>query len=266
MNNSKLIKTYSLYGPAPLQHMILQGRQRYSITVQTMDKKAFDRGLILAQTGTTIPNSDDITYEELLTLVIPKASRMLIEALRMKVYVKPYLLARPEVQNEVQSLVDQGQRVHAHKIETEHKQIGVRPWNSLQIDRQFRAFGRLWMYAVSTHGDVKRILFDEMKKLRYHRNDTFAHGFSITDLEGRGSPHYLKLSEQGWKKCKDRLQHIPYIIDGKGIILCTPHHPEKQAGSGDKTFDDRSWVLRVEEMTIAGENKTAAKSVVERLH
>ena len=67
-------------GPAPLQHTILSGTQKTGVTLQTLDDKSFDHGIILAQTPDpflSVPNWEHCTYNELLETISPKAANLL---------------------------------------------------------------------------------------------------------------------------------------------------------------------------------------------
>ncbi|KAH6655610.1 formyl transferase [Truncatella angustata] len=78
-------------GPAPLHHTLLAGRRTTGVTLQTLDDKTFDAGVILAQTplddAYQVPQT--YTVPELQAALTPLATHMLVQSLREGRHVHP---------------------------------------------------------------------------------------------------------------------------------------------------------------------------------
>ncbi|KAI1327203.1 Formyltransferase [Xylariaceae sp. FL0255] len=87
-----------LRGPAPLHHALLRGDKMTGVSLQTLDSKAFDHGIILAQTPKDESHEDALripdnctTVPQLLDIVTPVAARMLVQGLRDGLHVRPHV-------------------------------------------------------------------------------------------------------------------------------------------------------------------------------
>ena len=160
----------SFCGPAPLHHTLLVGRTRTGITLQTLDLKRFDQGVIIDQTpapGFDIPNPESCTVPQLLEIVAPKGAQMLVDGIRNGLFVPPTRQAG------WRSPDDQDALVHAAKIKPEDRHISWTSWDWLEISRRSRVIGPLWNMALvaqrSTDGTVsfqkKRIIFSEIEEV-----------------------------------------------------------------------------------------------------
>lgn len=159
---------YSLRGPAPLHHTLLSGHTRTGVTLQTLDSKHFDHGVILDQTpfpGFEIPNPHTCTVPELLKLVTPKAAQMLVNGIRNAIFVPPVKDASWRSSKGEQKLV------HATKIAPEDRHINWKNWTSTEIFKRNRLLGPLWSMASARKQDrncppvMKRIIFTELEEV-----------------------------------------------------------------------------------------------------
>ena len=129
-------------GSAPLHHTLLTGCARTGVSLQTLHDKHFDHGIILAQTrlpGFQIPNHDETTVPELLSLMAPKGADMLVQGIRERLYVSPL--------KEVQQQMENGNALltrPAPKIVPEDRHIDWGSWTSETILRKQRILGPLW--------------------------------------------------------------------------------------------------------------------------
>ena len=136
-------------GPAPLHHTLLDGVQTTGVTLQTLDDKEFDRGVILSRellmwNGLKrIPK--DCTVQQLQDAAAPVGARLLVEGLRSGLHVPPY----EDVTDDPAAPYVPAEPRHAPKITKYDRQIGVgRHTGSLAL-RQ-RVIGPLWF-------DAKRV-------------------------------------------------------------------------------------------------------------
>jgi methionyl-tRNA formyltransferase len=148
----------SFRGPAPLQHTLIARHSKTGVTLQTLDEKSFDHGIILAQTpspGHTIPRKESCTYNDLLRFIKPKAAEMLVSGLRRRAFVPP--------------LVDVGEYdvkdpKNAPKITKEDMRIKLRHWpNADAVYARHRALGRLWSTVQFGGSIVKRVIFEDFE-------------------------------------------------------------------------------------------------------
>lgn len=141
-------------GPAPLHHVLLAGRTRTGVTLQTLHPDRFDHGIILAQTprpGFEIPEPETCTVDELRAFVAPIGADMLIDGIRQQVFVPP--------------LTDVGwyqgrdgdkSFIPAPMITPVDRHVAWRLWTADAILRRHRVIGRLWNYATVMPGKEKR--------------------------------------------------------------------------------------------------------------
>ncbi|KAI1762195.1 Formyltransferase [Hypoxylon sp. FL1150] len=150
-----------LRGPAPLQHALLAGRASTSVSLQTLDPEAFDRGLVLARSE-PIGIPEDATFESLRDDVAPRAAGLLVGGLRRGVHVPP--LRQEEVVVDPEETEEETQQQHAPKI-TKQDRL-VRPervrGDARDLWRRFRALGPLWFYSRDRRGARRRVIVEEM--------------------------------------------------------------------------------------------------------
>ena len=120
------------------------------VSLQTLDPHKFDHGAILSQEGFPIPQSQTIKYQGLLDLVTPKAASLLAKGIRDRVFISP----EP----------DQGLKL-AHKVKPIDRFIDFEEGLSINVERKFRALGRLWCYTRTwwSGKNKKRTMFEDFE-------------------------------------------------------------------------------------------------------
>ncbi|PGH04082.1 hypothetical protein AJ79_07182 [Helicocarpus griseus UAMH5409] len=168
-------------GSAPLHHTLLAGETRTGVTLQTLDTKEFDHGIILDQTpppGFNIPDPDTCDVPRLLELVSGKSAQMLAEAIRNRLFVPPLKSVGWRKEDDGASLR------HARKIKPEDRHINWSSWATDEIIRRQRILGPLWNNAVvqssspSGASEKKRVIFTNMSIA-----DTVPDGFDSNQME-----------------------------------------------------------------------------------
>ncbi|PLB41765.1 methionyl-tRNA formyltransferase [Aspergillus candidus] len=152
-------------GPAPLHHTLLAGRRTTGVTLQTLDVKHFDHGVILSQTPPLpIPNPDSCTVPELLDLVTPTGANLLVEGIQKGLFVPPL--------EDVGPTRDDASLIHAAKITPEDRHVDWANWTALEISRRTRVLGPLWSNALAadTSGKTptfrpRRVIFTEIEEV-----------------------------------------------------------------------------------------------------
>ncbi|KAI3318043.1 Formyltransferase [Xylariaceae sp. AK1471] len=169
-----------LRGPAPLQHALLSGRRLTGVSLQTLDHKAFDHGIVLAQTPADPEHKDALrilpdctTVPELQALVTPVAAQMLVRALHDGLHVPPL-----ENKGWTPDAHHGAALLHAPKITKQDRQVtlsmllacdqessnpsqGVRS----MLGRRQAAIGPLWFWSRDRQGTKKRIIIEELKEM-----------------------------------------------------------------------------------------------------
>jgi len=235
-------------GPAPLHHTILQGRTHTGVTLQTLDQKSFDHGIILAQTphpGLEIPNSDRVTYSKLLEFITPKAADLLVQGIRNQVFMPPV--------QEVKSgkAVEDQELIHATKISPKERQINAKNGISVDIEKRYRALGRLWGNVLTPNG-AKRFTFEDFEIVSLQER---AQGLTTqTSSDVSAENIHGRLVDRNWTASfvgEDSEELWTGMDDGKGIII--------------KTVEGKG--LRVKEITVEGQSrKPAGEAMRKALH
>ncbi|EXJ77716.1 hypothetical protein A1O3_09945 [Capronia epimyces CBS 606.96] len=146
-----------LRGAAPIQWTIVHGRRTTGVSLQTLHPRKFDEGVVLDQTpspGLSIPNPDTINVTELTHLLAPVGAKMLVEALRNRLYIPPY--------TSVQAHSEPPMHVsYAPKITPHMCAIDFNALTATEILRRGRAFKPLYALAKrpSEPGRLSRIKF-----------------------------------------------------------------------------------------------------------
>ncbi|KAI2623804.1 formyl transferase [Xylaria nigripes] len=172
-----------LRGPAPLQYALLTGRTLTGVSLQTLHEKAFDHGVVLAQTPSDpqdgnalhIPASTT-TVAALQALVTPAATDLLIQGLRKSLHVPPH-----EEQGWRPGPESLSRLTHAPKITTQDKKLTLSllrtvdaessiPTPSAQTNhgtlrRRQDAIGPLWFHTRTKEGKAKRIIIQDLKEI-----------------------------------------------------------------------------------------------------
>ena len=139
-------KSYSLRGPAPLQHALLQGREHTGITLQTLHPEHFDLGEIVAQRQFQIQRPNKCTLHDL----YDQASTVAAQALVESIVSGSYLDHTP------QPSISDANVTHARKLTPEVAHVDWETWPIDRVLRTGRVFGHVWCYFDSKkHGEVR---------------------------------------------------------------------------------------------------------------
>ncbi|KAK9791271.1 putative methionyl-tRNA formyltransferase [Seiridium cardinale] len=164
-------------GAAPLHHTLLASREATGVTLQTLDDKTFDAGVILAQTSLDaayqIPAG--CTPPELQSALTPLATEMLVRSLREGRHVPPYRAVgwqaesgsasgRSDENIATKLLLDASAK--APKITPLMRQL-VPPntnattyWTAHAAVHRQHIVGPLWFMARGRDGRVKRVIVE----------------------------------------------------------------------------------------------------------
>ncbi|KAG6051831.1 hypothetical protein E4U39_006918 [Claviceps sp. Clav50 group G5] len=149
-----------LHGAAPLHHALLRGETHTGVSLQTLDDKAFDRGIILAQTPSPgIPISPDDNLYSLKNKTAAHGAEMLIQGLRDGLHIPPYR----DVGWKAAQLKEQGIEKPQHARKTTKDDLMIQPdWTAEDFCRRYRTFGKVWVTAVycKSHHSNRIILLD----------------------------------------------------------------------------------------------------------
>ncbi|KAN0108393.1 Formyltransferase [Hyaloscypha variabilis] len=242
-------------GPAPLQHTILSGTKKTGVTLQTLDDKSFDHGIILDQTPPpflSMPGGEHCTYHELLNFVTPKAASMLVRGLQDRLFVPPLLDVG------LSSLGDDSENPtgsinkYATKITPEDRKINFVEWEGDRIYRHYRALGRLWTDVWVDAKTTKRLVFEDISLVDKPAVSSAEH------WEGRNPrPSVVKREDGGQSaaplfivasKIADTWYPMFYVVDGNAVV-----------------FDTKNGAVRVGSITVEGQSKKAASKALNSL-
>ncbi|KAG6068706.1 hypothetical protein E4U32_008027 [Claviceps aff. humidiphila group G2b] len=151
-----------LHGAAPLHHAILRGDTHTGVTLQTLDDKAFDRGIILTQTPSPgIPISDDDFLYSLRRKMAAHGAEMLIQGLRDGLHIPPYR----DVGWKAAQLKEQGIEKPQHARKTIKVDSMIQPdWTAEDFWQRYRTFGNVWANAVYCRSHhVNRIILEDVE-------------------------------------------------------------------------------------------------------
>ncbi|KHJ35412.1 putative methionyl-trna formyltransferase [Erysiphe necator] len=143
-------------GAAPIERTLMTGYGFTGVTLQTLDYKKFDHGIVIAQTKPWLKVPDLCTYARLLDIVTPIAANMLVESLNQRLFVPP-LKNMGWVPQANEKLF------YANKITPEDKKM---PWRSKNVTdgivRTYNALGCLWSNVYVNHQSQKRLKFNHI--------------------------------------------------------------------------------------------------------
>lgn len=129
-------------GAAPLHWTLLAGDTHTGVTVQTLDPKRFDHGVILAQTKSPgIPIPPISSHEDLLDLVKPESAQLLVDVVKNRLFenVREKAVTSPN-----ESMIQDSHLRRAPKVKPEHRRIDWNRWSAQDLLRRQRVLGRLW--------------------------------------------------------------------------------------------------------------------------
>ncbi|KAF3008080.1 Methionyl-tRNA formyltransferase [Neopestalotiopsis sp. 37M] len=178
-------------GAAPLHHALLAGRAATGVTLQTLDDRAFDAGVVLAQTpleDAYAIGESCTTVAELQAGLTPLATEMLVSSLREGRHVPPHRAVDWQTQQQQQQRVGSSADSNsgapsrlplpdatamAPKITSQMRQLVPPPpaegeasstprvWTARQTVLRQRIIGPLWFRAQERQGKVKRVIVDD---------------------------------------------------------------------------------------------------------
>lgn len=156
---------YSLRGPAPIHHAMMRNEKYTGVSLQTLDPKAFDHGVVLAQTpspGLPIPAAG-ATLQHLTASLAKIGAEMLVQGLRKGVHVPPYTNA-----GWMAGQLKGEELVHAPKVSKGESQINWPEWDSTDVARFLNIFSTVWTHARNDKGKFKRVLFLDAESVSEH--------------------------------------------------------------------------------------------------
>ncbi|KAL1865679.1 Methionyl-tRNA formyltransferase [Diaporthe australafricana] len=245
-----------LRGPAPLQHALLRGRRHAGVTLQTLHEKDFDRGAVLAQTpwpGLPVPEGCDV--RQLHDLLAEKGAELLVDGLKRRVFVPPYL---PQGWTPTEEDLDAGLLWDAPKVTKldsmvdwagwtwgRDKTLYPDGWTAADLARRYRAVGvklpgegntGLWTHAVTRKTPrEKRLIFEDVTSVECPESLREV-VLSIAQIKLSGpSPWLVEQSKS--RQIPSNIQNIvfaekdnldahdmaefrlPYLVDGTSVII-----------------------------------------------
>lgn len=228
-------------------------KQTGGVTLQTLDDKSFDHGLILAQHRYTIPDPATITYSKLLDIVKPKAADLLVKGLQDRVFVPPLLEQRRKDYTMPAKLT------HALKITPEDKKILWRGQDTRRaVPLQYRALGRLWSTFYLDPRTTKRLIFEDIEKVEKPKSFSGMKPQPIHAADEGSQPLAIKRSYFQTKLEESSIYFVVpaddpknirplfYLEDGDAVIFAVPYGG-----------------LRVERITVEGQEAKAASKVMQ---
>jgi methionyl-tRNA formyltransferase len=231
--------------------MILTGATSCGVTLQTLDDKSFDNGLILAQTPqklSKIPYKDRITYEELLDHLTPMAAKLLVLGIRNRLFVPPLINAGWYAGKILH---------HAPKITAADREINWLDWNSTYIERHARALGRLWNRVLVGPFEEKRFIFEDAEAVPLP--DAIQKWFDhnqrreILDDEMIQDGTLVRFIVHRVPAPKNNIYASLYVEDGDAIIIAP----------NDLSKGDKKQGIRVKEITVEGMGKKPARQAMQ---
>jgi len=189
-----------LRGPAPLQHTLLAGRSLTGVSLQTLDHKQFDHGMVLAQTPANPEHEDALriprdcaTVAGLQALVTPVAAQMLVQALRAGLHLPPL-----EDRGWKPDAAQRATLLHAPKITKKDRQVTLATLRACSQDspaargtlaRRQDAIGPLWFWSRDRQGTRKRIIIEELEELSHDSIPRNLPSIVLEDPPNSAHPH-----------------------------------------------------------------------------
>ena len=137
-----------LRGAAPVHWAIMLGRKHTGVTIQSLHPQKFDEGVILDQTPAPgIPVNH--TWGGLTDTLAAFGAEMLINAIRTRLYVQPYVPLPPRRFDEI---------ALAPRIASEHRQVDFNTLSAEDILRRKNALHKLHSFAQTSTGERIRLV------------------------------------------------------------------------------------------------------------
>ena len=233
----------------------MSNARQCGVTLQSLDEKNFDHGIILAQTppeGLPIPLGNKCTYEALLSYLTPIAANMLVQGLKDRVFVTPlrqagWLDIKP---SETTKMAKRTEITHAPKLSSADRRIKWEEEDAIQIERRYRALGRLWTEVLFGPDTKKRIVFEDVEVVP--KNEAIAQLTKSEKGVHRGRLIVGEVQKRVIRfmvtKAYDKLEPRFFVVDGDAIIINCNHD-----------------ALRVRKITVEGKGSQHARQVFEGL-
>lgn len=253
-------------GAAPLHHALLAGRPATGVTLQTLDDKTFDAGVVLDQTplDRLVPIGEEAgrtTVPELLAALTPVATDMLVRSLREGRHVPPLRAVGWQQEQQEQGRSD-GSRLFlpdatalAPKITPQMRQLVPPPpagsdvpvWTAGQAVLRQNVIGPLWFRAPERqHGQVKRVIVDgPLEAVALGKGDE-----RFDPLRGA----YKKLAI---RRSADEQGGDVSVVS---VVFWVPHD-----GESVYLVESRTAALKIGQLKIEGEKVKPAGVVLEHL-
>ncbi|KAF4584127.1 methionyl-tRNA formyltransferase [Ophiocordyceps camponoti-floridani] len=149
-----------LRGPAPLHHAILRGDRHIGISLQTLDERRFDHGVVLAQTpapGLSVPPGASI--QTVTAMAATEGAQMLVRGLRHGLHLSPHRDAGwkgAELEGRTP--------MHAPKVTKADSQIDWATWTTMDdFYRRLRVFSSVWTRVVFSGGQIRRLILQQVE-------------------------------------------------------------------------------------------------------
>ncbi|KAL7799064.1 Formyltransferase [Trichoderma ceciliae] len=144
-----------LRGPAPIHHAMMRDDKHTGVSLQTLDPKVFDHGVVLAQTPSPgLPVPPGVALQHLTEDLAKVGAEMLVQGLRDGLHVPPYTDA-----GWMADQLKDKELVHAPKVGKGKSQIRWLEWSATDFERFLNIFGTVWTQARNDKGKSKRVLF-----------------------------------------------------------------------------------------------------------
>jgi methionyl-tRNA formyltransferase len=221
----------------------MRGTKVFGVSLQTLDEKTFDKGIILDQTSQREAAKfkqmcGDCNYDILLKNITPKGAEILVKGIRNRVFVPP-LVHR--------SWYQKTDIVHAPKITAADRQVDFRQQSASAIDKNVRALGRLWCNVFLDAHNTKRLVFEDFETVPVPQ--AFK-GWVAARRQKSTPPEETEVHKNVarllvYRDRNDEAQVQIYVEDGDAIIIRIRNH-----------------AIRVREITVEGQQKKSAAKVM----
>lgn len=218
-----------------------------------------------------IPDHENITYEQLVKFIAPKAAGLLVQGLRDRLFVPP-LVTRLSPHILPKTII------RAPKITTEDKKIRFNsPEVAWQAPARERALGRLWASFLVAPGKEQRFIFEGIERVsrpdlllnvrkaaeEASADTTLSKMFAQARIPTKGDPIDIRLRAKG---VHFAVPAKPLAVDPLQERNLTPVFYIAD-NDGDKTsviFAVKHGAIRVRRITVEGQEVMNAKRAMQR--
>ncbi|RYP45196.1 hypothetical protein DL768_008428 [Monosporascus sp. mg162] len=150
-------------GAAPLHRTLLDTADKTGVSLQTLDDKEFDRGIILARQILKWDNGSEYipegcTVQQLQDAAAALGAQLLVEGLRDGLHVPPLR----DVVEEDPDIRIPLHLPYAPKITSWDRQPPRNQFDAKSLARRQRVIGPLWFMAEGQDGELKRIIIEQV--------------------------------------------------------------------------------------------------------